>query len=85
MEILASKLADDYCEQLFWDSLKVIFESAFLKQEEYSIGAIETECPNCKKNVVSEAVSNEIQYSECKIIILQKHINSIKLKHQENF
>ena len=26
MEYLAGKLADDYCEQLFWDSLKIIFE-----------------------------------------------------------
>lgn len=26
MRKLASKLADDYCEQLFWDSLQVIAE-----------------------------------------------------------
>jgi hypothetical protein len=31
MEELASKLADDYCEQLFWDSLKIIFELRFLE------------------------------------------------------
>ncbi|MFH2066490.1 MAG: hypothetical protein ABIK15_14925 [Pseudomonadota bacterium] len=30
MENLASKLADDYCEQMFWDSLKTIFESKYL-------------------------------------------------------
>lgn len=30
MECLASKLADDYCEQLFWDSLKIIFEERFI-------------------------------------------------------
>ena len=34
MEYLASKLADDYCEQLFWASLKSIFESNFLKTKE---------------------------------------------------
>jgi len=26
MEKLASKMADDYCDQLFWDSLRIIFE-----------------------------------------------------------
>jgi len=30
MKYLASKLADDYCEQLFWNSLKIIFEERFL-------------------------------------------------------
>lgn len=30
MEYLASKLADDYCNQLYWQSLKIIFEDRFL-------------------------------------------------------
>ena len=30
MEYLARELADDYCEQLFWDSLKIIFEARFI-------------------------------------------------------
>jgi len=30
METLASKLADDYCEQLYWDSLKTIVELKFI-------------------------------------------------------
>ena len=30
METLASKLADDYCNQLYWDSLKVIVEMVFM-------------------------------------------------------
>ena len=30
METLASKLANDYCDQLYWDSLKVIVEMAFM-------------------------------------------------------
>lgn len=29
MEHLASKLADDYCEQLFWISLRVLAEDYF--------------------------------------------------------
>ena len=29
MERLASKLADDYCEQLFWISLRVLAEDYF--------------------------------------------------------
>lgn len=32
MEYLAHKLSDDYCEQLFWNSLKNIFESKFLNK-----------------------------------------------------
>lgn len=31
MSYLAEKLADDYCEQLYWDSLRVIFEDRFLE------------------------------------------------------
>lgn len=31
MEYLAAKLADDYCEQLFWRSLRNIFTNRFLK------------------------------------------------------
>ena len=30
MKHLASKLGDDYCEQLFWESLKIIFESNYI-------------------------------------------------------
>ncbi len=30
MQTLASKMADDYCDQLYWDSLKVIFELKFM-------------------------------------------------------
>jgi len=33
MEYLAGKLADDYIEQLYWISLKIIFESIFLAGE----------------------------------------------------
>jgi len=33
MEHLASKMADDYCEQLFWGSLRVIFEDHFLESD----------------------------------------------------
>ena len=32
MKELASKMADDYCNQMFWDSLKIIFEERFLKK-----------------------------------------------------
>ena len=34
MKYLASKLADDYCEQLYWISLKNIFEDKFLNESE---------------------------------------------------
>ena len=34
MKHLASKLADDYCEQLFWESVKIIFESNFMSTKE---------------------------------------------------
>jgi hypothetical protein len=30
MEFLARKMADDYCNQLFWDSARIIFEDRFL-------------------------------------------------------
>jgi len=43
---------------------------------DHSKGIVETECPNCKKMILSDANSDEIQCSECKIVILQRHINS---------
>ena len=30
MEYFASKLADDYCNQLFWDSVRIIFKDRFM-------------------------------------------------------
>ena len=38
MERLASKLADDYCEQLFWSSLKTIFETVHLNSGKEGYG-----------------------------------------------
>jgi hypothetical protein len=35
MESLASKLADDYCTQLFWGSLRIIFEDRFLAERSH--------------------------------------------------
>ena len=32
MKELASKMADDYCNQMFWSSLKIIFEENLLKK-----------------------------------------------------
>jgi len=32
MTRLAEKMADDYLEQLYWQSLKIIFENYFLKE-----------------------------------------------------
>ncbi len=32
MRHLASKMANDYLEQLYWDSLRIIFEDRFLEQ-----------------------------------------------------
>ncbi len=32
MERLASKLSDDYHNQLFWDSLRIIFEDGFMEE-----------------------------------------------------
>jgi DNA-binding Lrp family transcriptional regulator/DNA-directed RNA polymerase subunit M/transcription elongation factor TFIIS len=34
MQYLASKLGNDYCDQLFWTSLKIIFEDRFLHEPE---------------------------------------------------
>jgi len=32
MKELASKMADDYCNQMFWNSLRIIFEENLLKK-----------------------------------------------------
>jgi len=33
MSCLASDMADDYCNQLFWDSLRIIFEDNYLEDD----------------------------------------------------
>ena len=38
MQYLASKLADDYCEQLFWGSLRTIFEDEFMNETKHDGG-----------------------------------------------
>jgi hypothetical protein len=40
------------------------------------IPIVEIECPNCKKIILAELDGNDIRCSECKIVILQRHINS---------
>ena len=35
MEYLAKKLGDDYCEQLFWSSLKIIAEYLEIPKKEH--------------------------------------------------
>ena len=32
MRHIGSKLSDDYCNQLFWDSLRIIFEAVCLEE-----------------------------------------------------
>ena len=34
MKILSSELSDDYCEQLYWDSLKTLVELKFMGTQE---------------------------------------------------
>jgi hypothetical protein len=33
MQYLASKMADDYCNQLYWESLRVIFVDRFMEEK----------------------------------------------------
>lgn len=40
-------------------------------------GHLEIECPCCKKTISSDSARNEIHCPECKVIILQRHINSV--------
>jgi len=39
IKIIANKLADDYCEQLFWDSLKIISEN-ILEQKKQQLNKL---------------------------------------------
>jgi len=41
------------------------------------LGVTEIECPCCKKTIASDSARNEIHCPECKVIILQRHINSV--------
>jgi len=34
MKYLADQMAEDYLTQLYWDSLRIIFEERFLKQQQ---------------------------------------------------
>ena len=41
MKIIAAKMADDYCEQLFWGSLKIIAENILGNSKDWAI------CSSC--------------------------------------
>lgn len=41
MENIAAKMADDYCEQLFWGSLKIIAENTLGNPEDWAV------CSSC--------------------------------------
>ena len=45
--------------------------------------SIEIECPGCKRTIMTDSDSSEVQCCNCKIVILQRYINSIKPEHQE--
>lgn len=69
MEHLARKMADDYCEQLFWDSMVVIASDRF------DIPRL-PECPKCGEHwVVPDSVTDTYRCSSCG----QKWTNSYTL------
>lgn len=58
MRELASKMADDYCEQLFWSSMEIIAEDC-LGLPKFP------ECPSCNENHITFDLQNEVCHCEC--------------------
>ena len=54
---LASKLGNDYCDQLFWDSLKILAADCLDLQK---IGTLL--CPNCNKHPVEYDAETDTHY-----------------------
>ncbi len=44
---------------------------------------IQIECPACKQMIMADSNSSEIQCHNCKVIVLQRHINSTGQEYQE--
>ena len=42
-----------------------------------AVTGIEIECPACKRILMADSGSGEVQCSNCKIIVLQQHISSV--------
>ena len=39
------------------------------------VSSIEIECPGCKRTIMADSDSSEVQCNNCKIIVLQRHFN----------
>ena len=54
-----------------------------------AVTGIEIECPTCKRIIISDSNSSKVQRHNCKVIVLQRHINSIddqrRLQCQQEF
>lgn len=58
MRELAKKMANDYCEQLFWCSMEIIAEDC-LGLPKFP------ECPSCNEKYVTFDLQNEVCHCEC--------------------
>ncbi len=56
MKEISCKLADDYCNQLFWQSLKIITESVIEQRNNISDNDCNKFASAAKKNITSEAI-----------------------------
>lgn len=56
MERLADKMGDDYCEQLFWDSMEIIADCMGLPRKDI------VRCPQCQSEVVKYDISDGLSH-----------------------
>ena len=56
MEELADKMSDDYCEQLFWDSMEIIADCMGLPRKEIP------RCPKCQSEAVKYDISDGLYH-----------------------
>lgn len=63
MEELADKMGDDYCEQLFWDSMEIIADSMGLPRKEI------LRCPKCQSETVKYDINDGLYHcGDCSMV-----------------
>lgn len=63
MEKLADKMGDDYCEQLFWDSMEIIADYMGLPRKEI------LRCPKCQSEAVKYDISDGLYHcGDCSMV-----------------
>ena len=80
MEELADKMSDDYCEQLFWDSMEIIADCMGLPRKEIP------RCPKCQSEAVKYDISDGLYHcGSCRFLCWESEDNGARYVPEKEY